>query len=205
MKRITKGGMFDEQRLVVIEEADPKAVEDYFDEWMNTWNTRLADCPHIFEAAQGGYRDFCLQVIEAGRPGDEEISGTLESFARDVVTYFEHANRSISEGDAASAARFAFTAGEKFELMRLKFSFEKDAERGTKVIGGSRNSALERNRGHVTLREKRFSRIRELTAKGGTNLASAAAQCEVEGLGSQKSILQQWHRAKRRLRAQRKE
>lgn len=195
MKRIMKGGLFDRRESYTL------PYDEYLRQFCENWNKRLRESPNIFEASYGEGREVCERIISESSCTPPFFEGTPESFANTIIILYNVINRNIAEGNAAEAARNAFDAGMNYELMRLKFTFEKDAERGAKVLGGSQNSARERNREHAMLREKRFSRLRELTAQGGMNLASAAAQCEVEGLGRQASILQQWHRAKKRLRA----
>lgn len=91
----------------------------------------------------------------------------------------------------ASVAWQTFNAGRHYEVARYKW-IESSAVRGEKVAGGQRNSAHLTNARHEEPREKRFKRMRELMPTVGVK--SAAAQCEVEGLGTMGAIKRQWYR-----------
>jgi hypothetical protein len=194
MRKITRGNLFDASYAVDLQSASNHEVREFFHGMATSWNDRLEKCPNIFIATKGRYRDLCQEIVENGEKGDHEVRGTVESFAYLTLNYFKHVDKAIEDGDAASAARFAFSAGEQFELMRLKFNFELDAERGTKVIGGARNSAQEKNKRHIEPRKKRMNRMSELTKS--ISATQASRQCETEGLGKAQNVLRMWNRYK---------
>ena len=103
----------------------------------------------------------------------------------DVQVWFDEA--------VAAIALPAFLAG--MHAMQADYKIiETDAVRGTKVAGGSSNAAHGTNQKFIAPREKRISRVRELTEH--MTVAAAARQCAKERLGSVGAIKKTWHRHK---------
>ena len=175
------------------------------------------DCPEDVSEAKEGFRAYAEAFEAAGnefsfisRHARSVISAILNDaehperakedtevwFAREIQFDFDLADKFISEGDADQAARFSFSAASAWATMVMKYSWEDDALRGEKVAGGSKNAAHQTNSRHDEMRQKRFTRIRQLLAKG-LNMYSACATCEAEGLGPASGIKRQWYRFKK--------
>ncbi|MGR3804908.1 MAG: hypothetical protein ACU0AY_15650 [Marinibacterium profundimaris] len=133
MKRFTRGGLFDAQIFLHAEtEEDRKVISDKLRQRLDGWSQRLESTPNAFVAARGDCRQVCAEIVSEN-PDAAATDGTLEALAQDMLAYFDHALKSVEVGDAANAARFAFTAGEKFQLLRLK-QYEKAAGVGVKQL-----------------------------------------------------------------------
>jgi hypothetical protein len=161
---------------------------------MDAFSKRLEDSGNVFLATKGEYRQLCLDIIEAGRPGNEQISETIESIANDVISYFDNAQLSIGQSDAASAARFAFTAGEKFELLRLKVKFEADAVRGISTAKAASDGGKSRREQLAPNTDKVLTEMRRLIADGRPvgDAAEAVARKDIGTSGSANRAL--WYR-----------
>jgi hypothetical protein len=208
VRRYKEGTLFESSWRIDLTTCTDDEIKAFFDRGTKAWNGRLASTENVFEASIGGTRDFCAKILEEGETkttaiGGKEIEfafhpkGSIESYAKLVIRYFDISQKAIAEGDAASAARFAFNAGRIFELMRLKFGFERDAERGQKVVQGARQSTILNNAIHKEPREQRMKRMAELLVT--MSITNAAYQCEFEGLGRAGAIRVQWYRHKKKL------
>ena len=133
MKRFTRGGLFDAQNYLHAEtEEDRKVISDMLGQTLDGWSDRLQTTPNVFVAAKGRHREECAEIVSEN-PGAAKTDGTLEAVAQDMLAYFDQALKSIEVGNAAEAARFAFTAGEKFQLLMDK-RYEKAAGVGVKQL-----------------------------------------------------------------------
>lgn len=187
-KRWKVGGLFDGRWMTDMAGATDEEMEAYFDTLSGVGDDR-----DDFAVASDGIHGLCERIMESESPED------MKEYARKILILLIHARGAIEEGNAVSAARYAFRAGQESETMRLKFGFEVDAVRGQKVAGGARNSAHATNARHAELRKRRFERMEHHIASG-LGVESAAYACEDEGLGGWQGIKKQWDRYKNRDR-----
>jgi hypothetical protein len=124
-----------------------------------------------------------------------------------LLTY-ERLNAARSEvlaGDYGAMERLVMLAedlGKVKERMWWRFGVVHGLDRsaedlgltGMPVVLGQKSAAAKTNATHKQLREKRFARMKTLTATLGVE--KAARHCEAEGLGGWQAIRRQWDRFK---------
>jgi hypothetical protein len=173
---------------------DVAALSEALDRSGSDWNQGLKE-GGFFHAAWRHRAKFCEQILS--KAGDTiPAEDSPEDFARTILKFIEATKNAINSDDADRAARFAAEAGTEWMRAWMKWGWEPDAIRGTKVAGGEHNAALRTNERHVLLRERRFARMRELAPSIGVD--KAAAQCEIEALGNHDAIKKQWNRQRRK-------
>jgi hypothetical protein len=158
------------------------------------WNRALKEGGFFGAVTQEAVRT-CEHILSQA-DDDEVLEDSPEAFARLIAKCIRVSKAEIGKGNADQAARYAFIAGIEWARATMKWAWEPDAMRGAKVAGGECNAAHQTNERHAALREKRFARMHELAPQVGVD--KAAAQCEIEGLGTRAAIKRQWNRQKKR-------
>lgn len=122
---------------------------------------------------------------------------TAEREAADLYFCIVGVENALSEGAPDRVFAHAVILGSAVNRFNLRRLHLKAVARGQKVAGGAKNSAHRTNQMHEPMREKRLARMAQLVSD--MNVDSAAAQCEIEGLGRWGAIKRQWnrHREKR--------
>lgn len=197
MKRERRGEGWEEREVSIPETSEEQ--RDAFKQYAESWNASLAEGGGAFGAVSLPALRICEKTLEDvprvdGRPAPR--SGSPQAYALKIVKEIEGAKKRVTAGEADEAARFAWRAGFEFAYAMLKFQWERDSIRGTKVAGGAKNSAHKTNEKHKPKREARFAVMREFISSLGVE--GAAHECEARGLGKAETIVRQWNRHKNR-------
>lgn len=148
----------------------------------------------LWGAATHQMRAACEGIMQS-QPDRGHQPDSPRDFAQKILRSLELADHAILEGQAELAARLALDAGQLWATAVMKWSWEADALRGEKVVGGARNSARKNSEKlHAPIRLVRMGRMEELVPQFGPT--RAAAMCETEGLGPMGAIQRQWTRWK---------
>lgn len=167
--------------------------------WGDDWNAAVKEGGGIFGATSLPALRLCEALLEATpRTDDGYAVDSPESFAQYIAKCIRMAKISIGEGSADQAAVHAWRAGVEWARATMKWQWEADALRGEKVATAAGDGADKTNARHRVQREKRMARMAELVRERGS-VDSAAAECEVLGLGSRGAIKRQWYRRTRKV------
>ncbi|MFP1645695.1 hypothetical protein [Pontitalea aquivivens] len=202
-----------------VKDATFEDIKGAMDEINASWPTPQKILPKIKAGAadvvvKEGFPDPGISVNHKGRFWCEHVGKTLPrgcTFApgwayiqkhTDPLTpcheaaqlYFNalEVEWAIESGDVEKVFAQTLRLGWAVNRFRERTLHLKTVTRGAKVAGGQMNAAHATNVRHKPLRDARFERMAELVPMMGVD--SAAAQCEVEGLGGWTAIKRQWNR-----------
>lgn len=195
MKKITHGTGITAHEVDQYDTSDPKDLEKMREDAIN-YRKEIERCGSDFLAVCDPILRVCRETLSDLRPGKKDWSSVKddseEDFAHKIESSILAASVNMKNGDSDQGMVFAFLAGAMHERSKIKIRWERDALRGEKVAGGSRNAAHATNAAHEPMRDRRFRRMAELVPS--LAVENAARQCDAEGLGSWQAIVKQWNR-----------